>query len=347
MAAIEMTNKIDLSSIFDVYSLRDQPSEGTDGALTEEFRNRVWLFCKAMVHPYDYYPQAGHKIADFWMTLRDKLRYRHGSIDLVDGHSSTVATEMESFLFQCSDEHFLDFIEMFFQSEELPMHFSDSELSDAVGNVNRFFALDDLPYSLTAFSISNSRTFRPRVARLLSRLRPRPDPVPPNVLSGHRQPAALPIRITTVEAYPRIIRVENQVAHQTAIKPALALLADPAFREANREFLKALEDYRNDDYPDCVVNCGSSLESVMKIICEQKGWPSQKGAGKLLDTVLSKSDLPKFLKPPLIQIATIRNELGSAHGAGVEPRHVARHLAQYTINVTASAILLLVEETKQ
>ena len=42
----------------------------------------------------------------------------------------------------------------------------------------------------------------------------------------------------------------------------------------------------------------------------------------------------------------IRNNLGNAHGAGVEPRDVAKHLAQYTINVTASAILLLVEATK-
>ena len=344
-----MTNKIDLSGVFDVYSLRDRPPGEMDGKLTEEFRNRVWLFCKAMVHPYDYYPQAGHKmIADFWMTLRDKLRYRHGSIDLVDRHSPTVVTEMESFLSQCSDEHFLDFIEMFFQSEELPMHFSDSELSDAVGNVNRFFALDNLPYSLTEFSISKSRTLRPRIRRLLrllsSMLRPARR-VSPQVLSSHTQPPSLPIRIPKVEAYPRIIRVESQIMHQTAIKPALALLADPTFTEANREFLGALEDYRNDDYPDCVVKCGSAFESVMKIICEENDWPSQRDAGKLLNTVLSKTELPGFLRQPLIQIATIRNELGSAHGAGTQPKAVPNHLAQYTINATASAILLLVEET--
>ena len=340
-----MTNKIDLSTIFDVYSLRDQPSGDAARALTQEFKNRVRLFCEEMVHPYDHHSRAGYKIALYWMTLRDKLRYRHGLDHLADSDRYNPVQEVETFLAECSDEHYLDFIEMFFQSEELPMHFSDSELSDAVSNVNRFFALDSLPYSLTEFSISESRTFRPRVARLLSQLRRRPDPVSPNILSGDTQPPSLPIRIPTVEAYPQIVRVESTVTHQTAIEPALTLLADPAFKEANREFLKALEEYRNDDYPDCVVHCGSSLESVMKIICEQKGWPSQKGSGKLLDIVLSKTGLPKFLKPPLIQIATIRNELGSAHGAGAEPRDVARHLAQYTINVTASAILLLVEET--
>ena len=344
-----MTNKIDLSSIFDVYSLRDQPSGGMDGALTQEFRNRVWLCCTEMVHPYDHYSQAGHKIADFWMTLRDKLRYRQGSIDLVDRHSPTVVTEMESFLSQCSDEHYLDFIEMFFQSEELPMHFPDSELRDAVDNVNRFFALDGLPYSLTHFSISESRTLRPRITRirrlLSSMLRPERQ-VSPRVFSPHTKPPSLPIRIPTVGAYPRIIRVESQVAHRTAIKPALALLSAPVFREANKEFLDALEDYRHEDYRDSVVKCGSAFESVMKIICEENDWPSQHDAGKLLNTVLSKTELPGFLRQPLIQIATIRNELGSAHGAGIESRDVTAHLAQYTINLTASAILLLVDEAK-
>ena len=279
------------------------------------------------------------------MTLRDKLRYRHGLIHLGDRDRYTPITEVEHFLSHCSDEHYLDFIEMFFQSEKLPMHFTDSELREAVDNVNQFLALDGLPYSLTHFSISKSRTFRLTVRKLLSRMRSQPDPVPPNVLTGDRQPAALPIRIPTVEAYPRIVRVESQVAHQTAIKPALALLSAPVFREANKEFLGALKDYRRDNYGDCVTKCASAFESVLKIICERKSWPPQKDAGKLLNTVMSKTELPGFLRQPLIQIATIRNELGSAHGAGTQPKAVPNHLAQYTINATASAILLLVEET--
>ena len=226
------------------------------------------------------------------------------------------------------------------------MYFSDDELGDAVNNINKFFNLDELPYALTEFSISESRTLRPKIERFLSRLRPRPKRLGSPIVSSHTQPQALPIRIPKIEAYPQIIRRESEVAYQTAIKPVLILLAGPAFREANREFLDALKDYRNGDYRDCVVDCGSSLESVMKIICEQNGWPPHKDAGRLLNTVLSKTDLPKFLKQPLNQIAMIRNNLGNAHGAGVEPRDVAKHLAQYTINVTASAILLLVEATK-
>ena len=340
-----MTNKIDLSSIFDVYSMRDQPAGIEAKALTQAFKNRVGLLCQEIVHPYDHYSQAGYKIADFWMTLRDKLRYRHGLEHLADRNQYNHVTEVEQFLSECSDEHYLDFIEMFFQSEKIPMYFSDRELREAVNNINKFFNLDELPYALTEFSISGSRTLRPRIERFLSRIRPRPKQLESPIVSSHTQPQALPIRIPKIEAYPQIIRRESEVMYQTAIKPVLILLAGPAFREANREFLDALKNYRNGDYRDCVVDCGSSLESVMKIICEQKCWPPQRDAGKLLNTILSRTDLPEFLKQPLIQTAVIRNELGSAHGAGAEPRTVAKHLAQYTINVTASAILLLVEET--
>ena len=63
-----MTNKIDLSSIFDVYSMREQPAAYSIKALTQEFKNRVLLFCQEMVPPYDHYSEAGHKIADYWMT---------------------------------------------------------------------------------------------------------------------------------------------------------------------------------------------------------------------------------------------------------------------------------------
>ena len=338
-------DKIGLSPIFNVYSLRDQRSTGMD-KLTSEFKDRVWLSCTRMVHSYDHHSSAGRKIPDFWIILWDKLRYRHGRTKLLDRYSSTYIMEMEGFLSECSDEHYLDFIEMFFQSEQLPMHFSDDELKEAVRNINEFFRQDDLPYSLTDFSISESRTLRPRIERFLSRIRPRPkQPILP-IVSSDTQPHALPIRIPKIEAYPQIIRVENEVTHQEAIEPVLTLLMGPAFKEANKEFLGALAEYRKGDYGDCVTKCGSAFESVLKIICEQKGWPVDRGSAKLLKTVLRETNLPRFLNQPLNQTATIRNQLGSAHGAGAQPREVSKHLAQYTINSAASAILLLIEETK-
>ena len=85
----------------------------------------------------------------------------------------------------------------------------------------------------------------------------------------------------------------------------------------------------------------------MKVIIEHKGWPVNKGAAKLLSTMQSRLDLPQFLRQPLLQTAAIRNELGSAHGAGSQSREVSEHLAEYTINVTAGSILFLVRQADQ
>ncbi len=345
-----MTNSLDLSSIFNVYSMRERPPNNAGQSLPSEFRNRVWLFCTEMVHPYDHYSRTGYKIADFWMTLRDKLRYKQGRVQLTDRGQPTVIMEVEAFLLKCSDEDYLDFIEMFFQSEDLPKYFSDSELKEAVGNINRFFTEDDLPYSLTEFSISKSKTLKPRINRLLFQLfggfRFRWSESP-WVKSSHMQPKSHPIRIPTIEAYPQIIRRDSQLLHQTAIQPALELLSNPAFRSANLEFLGALSDFRNKDYADCVVKCGSAFESVMKVICDQKKWPYKQTdtTEPLLNAIFQRAGLEPFFKQPIMLVATIRNRLSSAHGSGAKSRVVPKHVANYSINATASAILLLVEET--
>ena len=343
-----MTNKTDLSPIFQVYSLREQQASKVTKELTQAFKNRVWLSCKEMVQPYDHHSEAGHKIADFWMTLRDKLRYRHGVDHLSKVPQDTLITELEKFLSECSDEHYLDFVEMFFQSEKLPMHFSDHELKEAVNNINTFFDLDELPYTITEFSIAESRTVELRLKRLLSHLRRKPSPPEfPGIISSHTQSYSLPFRTATVQGYPRIIRRENELVHQTAIEPVLILLVQPPFASANKEFLDALSDYRKGDYADCVAKCGSSFESVLKVICEAKIWSYRQTdtAQTLLDTVFDKSGLESFFKSPITLVATMRNRLSSAHGAGTQGRNVPKHVAQYAINATASAILLLVEET--
>ena len=325
-----MTNKIDLSPLFDVYSMRKQPTGEAAKALTPEFKNRVRLFCEKMVHPYDHYSAAGYRIAGFWMTLRDKLRYRHGLIHLADRNRYNPVDEVKRFLSECSDEHYLDFIEMFFQSEDLAEYFTDSELQEAVDNINKFFELDDLPYILTGFAI-----VRPSAALQIPGM-------PSSML---RLPP--PIKPSMIEAYPQIIRRDSDILHETAIEPTLALLSRPMFASANEEFLDALKDFRDGDYRDCVVKCGSSLESVMKVICERKGWPYQQtdAAAKLLNEILPRTTLDSFFEQPIMLIATIRNRLGKAHGAGTQQKAVSRHVASYVINATASATLLLVGET--
>ena len=318
--------------------MRERSPEYEEKRLTTEFRNRVSLFCKEMVHPYEHHSLAGYRISGYWRTLRDKLRYRHGLIHLADKNLNTPVTEVEAFLSKCPDEHFLDFIEMFFHSNILPAYFSDDRLQDAVNTVNKFFDVDELPYRLTGFVIDRSPENTNKVL-----VKSPINYYTPEILEDES-----PERVTVpkIEAYPQIIRRDSEVLHETAIKPTLSLLSRPMFAPVNKEFLNALKDYREGEYGDCVVKCGSSLESVMKVICDQNGWPYRQTdtVAPLLTTIFEGTDLESFFKQPILLIATIRNRMSSAHGAGAQLRDVPKHIAQYAINSTASAILLLAEE---
>lgn len=84
----------------------------------------------------------------------------------------------------------------------------------------------------------------------------------------------------------------------------------------------------------------------MKIICDRRGWnySEKDSAGALVRTVVSNSSLDGYFQQPLMIVSTLRNRLSKSHGAGTEQKDVPEHLARYTINATASNILLLVEE---
>jgi hypothetical protein len=147
-------------------------------------------------------------------------------------------------------------------------------------------------------------------------------------------------------AFPMVISRDSEVVHAHVIEPVLKLLQAPAFKSANAEYLEALEDYRKGDLGDCLTKCGSAFESVMKVICERKGWPYKQTdtVGPLVKTILDHTSLDNYLEPVLVIVATLRNRLSKAHGAGVQTRNVPRHLAAYALNSTAAAILLLVTE---
>ena len=58
--------------------------------------------------------------------------------------------------------------------------------------------------------------------------------------------------------------------------------------------------------------------------------------------------MEEFYKVPIKEliklIITVRNRHSNAHGGGIQPKQVPKHVANYVINATAAATLLLVEE---
>ena len=275
---------MDFSSIFDVFSKRPQPPVKAGKPLTEKFRYRVLKLCTTTFPHRSFIYNTFSDSADtiFWLEMHEKLSYFHGRANLAKIATNSRSEDAVAFLEDCDDDHFLNFIELVFKWQRLwDFNINPQEL---LKSVNIFLAEDDLPYYLTEFVFS-----RPESPK--SELPPGVPPPRPDVFTSFGQ----------VMANPQIIRRDSEVLHQTAIQPVLTLLAKPAFKAANEEFHAALKDSREGKYADCVAKCGSSFESVMKIVCEQKGWTYQRDAGKLLNTILSKTRLPNFLKKPLLQ----------------------------------------------
>ena len=307
---------MNLSQIFRVFSKRHNPSDKVSNPITKEFRFRVLNLC---IDSFKVNTEGETLLEE----LHSKLQYLHGRqfLSNVPGLPNyNRQQDVITFLGQCRDDHFLDFVELIFKSRCFKKPNVDDEY--LVDSINQFLAEDDLPYHLTDFVFSPYRWIATGADR------------------GYRA--------STLESYPQIIRRENELLEQATIEPTLILLAQPAFSQANKEFLEALADYRKGDYRDSVAKCGSSFESVMKIICDKKSWPYNQNdtASPLLKSILPRTNLDPFFEQPMILVATIRNRLSSSHGAGTQERLVPAHVANFVINATASSILLLVEETK-
>ena len=150
-----------------------------------------------------------------WKCMKSSLNL-HGRARLAKITTGSMSEDAAVFLGDCNDYHFLDFIELIFKWQRLwEFNINPHEL---LKNVNEFLEVDDLPYYLTEFVFS-----RPESPK---------SGLPPGV--GVFQSS------TQIETYPQIIRRDNEAIHETAIQPALTLLANPAFASANKEFLEAL-----------------------------------------------------------------------------------------------------------
>ncbi|MGJ7546338.1 STM4504/CBY_0614 family protein [Variovorax sp. LT1R16] len=149
-----------------------------------------------------------------------------------------------------------------------------------------------------------------------------------------------------------IIRVDSQFLHAEAVKPTLNVLRDKSFKGANEEFLKAHEHYRHGRYKESLVDSLKAFESTMKTICSLRGWPMQPTdtAKNLISICMSNGLFPSYFESQFSSmrsllesgVPTVRNKNGG-HGQGAAPVAVPEYLARYTLNLTATTILFMVE----
>jgi hypothetical protein len=149
-----------------------------------------------------------------------------------------------------------------------------------------------------------------------------------------------------------VIRVDSEIIHKEVILPALALLRDPTFASAEKEYLEAHEAYRHGRFEDCIVSCGKAFESVLKVIGAKRGWPIKENdsASKLIQAAVEAKFLATYSQESLTHLRclmesstpTIRNKAGG-HGAGQAVRDVPSTL-QRSSCISAAVILFLAKQ---
>ncbi|MEM5510915.1 hypothetical protein WNY98_18755 [Pseudoalteromonas sp. AS71] len=166
-----------------------------------------------------------------------------------------------------------------------------------------------------------------------------------------------------------IIRIDSEIIHAEAVVPALRLLNQKEYVGAETEFLKAHEAYRKGENGTAILECNKAFESVMKVIIHKQGWlydtsanatessenkaKTKASASGLIKICFENKLFPDYLQSQLTSlrtllessIPTIRNKNGP-HGAGLQTVDIPESLASFTLHMTASTILFLIESEK-
>ncbi len=149
-----------------------------------------------------------------------------------------------------------------------------------------------------------------------------------------------------------IIRVDSELIHSEVVQPALKLLNQEHYAGAQQEFLTAHEHYRKGDTKEALNECLKSFESVMKAICDKRGWSyaNNATANSLIQVCFDNGLIPPFWQSQYASLRSLlesgvptgRNKL-SGHGQGTTPVSVPDHVVAYMLHMTASAIVFLAE----
>jgi hypothetical protein len=311
-----------LKFIWDVFSRRDaqRPQGYKPDVISNPLRNRIFLLFRDVLSGKwtdGAFASPGNHTREFWEEMHDSLQHLYGRIELSVAPAESRVADALAFVAACEPAEFFDFLELTFKSEAIGrVLYNENYLVDAINEILR---IENAPYQLTQIV--------KREEENSARIGP--------IQGG---------KVIRTVAWPRVVRVEEEVTFVEAVAPALSVLTGPDYEAANLEFRDALDEYRKGVYADCLVKCGSAFESVLKVLCTQNGWKfdPKDTAARLLGTVLPHTKLDGFFKEPLTLIATMRNRLSAAHGGGAAVRSVERHVAQYAITSTAAAIVLLV-----
>ncbi len=157
---------------------------------------------------------------------------------------SYVEEAREHFM-RCDTDQALDFIELIFHTGSYPV-----AILPLIDVVNDIFQDEGIGYELTKFHV------------------PEPPPEPDGQI---RRPFIIH-GMPEGTIYPQIIRKDTEYLHAEVVRPCLEALGTPGFDVALKEMLKAHEALRRSDFAGSITDAEDAFESVMKTICQKKGW---------------------------------------------------------------------------
>lgn len=153
----------------------------------------------------------------------------------------------------------------------------------------------------------------------------------------------------------KIMRIDSELIHTEAVKPALRLLNEKDYKGAQEEFLSAYEHYRHGKNKEALNDCLKSFESTMKSIIDKHGWEVKKNATaqNLIQVCFDNNLIPSFWQTQVTALRTMlesaiptgRNNL-SGHGQGSELTTVPDYLVSYMLHMTASTLVFLTTAEK-
>lgn len=280
-----------------LFSKRSKPIPDT---LKYSFDNRVR---QRVIHVFRHFATQGESLHGMFSDVKEACYLAYGELSLG-------AVNILEHASHCSNERFIDFIELCFKSTS---YGAGQQGVDIINHVLRDEGIgyEFSPYTETMTQIGSTQCY------------------------------------LTPTIYPLATKKSDDPIHTTTVMPALAVLAAPHFQGANTELLKAHEHFRKGEFVASINSAGQAYESVFKIICSQKKWEyeSKDTLKALVDICYKKQLFESFYVEILKNPGTIRNNLGS-HGTGDQKIIVTPHQAEHMIQFVSSNILLLTRLAK-
>lgn len=318
---------MNIKSILNVFSNRSRSNKQLKViTINQETRSRIIMILENSIKNKNtntfYGDSTIRSFPDFLLQIRELFKFKLGKFRLIDNKPLNELEDILNFIQNCRWQYFLDFLEYIFQTRCIKARDAEFQ-NELVENINYILQQDNIKFQLTSYVEEWIEL------KYEDHLHP--------YING---------RGKNVIAYPQIINKEDDFTYSEIVLPVLEVFKDTRFENANKEFLEALDHYKNKRYKECITSCCSSIESTIKVIFNIKSikYNTNSTLAPLVEQLIEKTNFYEGLKNSLISPATIRNKLGSAHGKGNKEVIADKEQARYQINISAAEIIVLIEE---